>query len=94
MEFPYPEGTLVTHRKYGGWCIVGHVYQTTSRPIPDNNYESGYKQSARCLVCNTQVGYVDAGWWRDLATQEDKQEAIVSLKEAIKNLEGRIGALE
>ena len=75
MKFPYPEGTLVVHRKYCGWCLVGHVYKTTSGPIPNNNYESGYKQSARCQECGTETGYVDAGWWRELATHEDKQRA-------------------
>lgn len=85
MKFPYPKGTLVKSRLYG-FCKEGHVLVTTSEPKRNNNYGSGYFQSARCLVCKVVVGNVDAGWWKELASCEDKARAREALDSQIEVL--------
>lgn len=93
MKFPYPKGTLVRSRLYG-FCTEGHVLVTTSEPKKTRRYESGYYQSAKCLVCKVVIGPVDAGWWKELASCEDKARAREALDSQVKVLEGYIRLLE
>lgn len=87
MKFPYPKGTLVRSRFFG-FCTQGHVLVTTSEPIADETCGSGYRQSARCLVCRVVVGNVDAGWWIVLASVDDRLQSGLELLEKIEALQG------
>lgn len=73
---------------------ANHVFEIASeaRPI---DYGSGYAQIATCMVCEDPGIPLDAGWYRDLATDQQVQECIwicererVRLYKVIGRLEG------
>lgn len=92
-KFPYPKGTLV-RSNWLGFCKRGHVLVTTSEPKRNKMYESGYYQSATCLMCKVVVGTVDAGWWKELASFKDKARAREALESRIETMDSQVKVLE
>lgn len=70
---PTPKGALVTGRLPNGMFIrtqcEGHLF-VTRRPVKDEHWQSGYKQAARCVVCDFVFPAVDSSWWMEVASKD------------------------
>lgn len=75
----YPPGTLVTgwnaNGLFGAVGHRGHLFET-GEVRPSNWSNSGYLQSARCVVCNEWFAPCDSEFWEVRASKEEIDQCI------------------
>lgn len=86
---PMPRGRLVTGRLPMGLCVrsqcEGHLF-ITHRARKDEHWQSGYRQTARCIVCDYTVPAVDSSWWMELASKEHIRLCMTIVREDAEHL--------
>ena len=82
---PLPAGTLSTGiipelDMPAVFTCRGHIWEV-GEPIKSSAWQSGYKQSARCLVCpDNTTAPVDSSTWIQKATKKDIERCMKLLK--------------
>ena len=86
---PTPKGRLVTGRLPNGLYVrvrcEGHLWITKS-PEKNEMWQSGWKQAARCIVCDETVPPVDSSWWMQEASPDRIRLCMRVVKEDAQHL--------
>jgi hypothetical protein len=82
---PFPAGTLVMPGNDAPfhYSCNDHVYEV-GQAFAAKKAESGFRQTAWCLVCGIKVNEVDSGWWAYPVTVEQRKKAAVILAKQIR----------
>ena len=96
-EEPTWAGTYVTGRLPGGLYprtqCEGHVF-IVDAARKSVHWQSGWAQSATCIVCDEFFDARDASWWCEAATDEYIREAMELVKQESQRLREVFGILK
>jgi hypothetical protein len=90
---PHPAGVLVNPAQLPRAGCEGHVWETLEAEESEQ-WQSGWKQAARCLVCDYTCPQVDASWWIPVATADFIEELLVEIPPYVKYLKSIHSYLE